>query len=593
MTASQSISGARASSGHCDRSVPSRSASFSSSSSPSGSLHATPGALTISTGFDASGHRVLTSRRRQSVPPSPTKCRKIKTAFGVGDEEDSFSVVPPLAAGLPEPRLAPPTLLLARTRAAVPPSTLTIPDTAAATATTRSPSSLFDPNYTMKSRVTTLERSRSSCHREHLPIKTFTPPPPLVTTSSSSARLTTTLSVLTRSSTLSSSSATTTSASSSSLPGPLTRSNSRLQAFTRRRRSTLKRFSLPNTPSLPPLSPTVTAEGAALERRFSEQPPHEVVVVMGANKLERNTSLGSSYGTCGGSWSSPSVPATPADDGSPVLSSPTSFWSSSAIDVEEPLTTPQDGEKLDPGSAAGSRMNRTENRVVSFDLPTPTATSSVPGPGPRRFGPASAGLDHSPARSSPDRSRNRHARSFSEGMISDSTATRWTATAYGPAFWLAEEELHLTVTNPDLSRTSSRTGGGGGGGGGLSTRPGSAASSSHHLQQLRRSSPPSAPPPASPEPPPVEPAAAPHRPDQTSKLNSNREHPQLESEPEPELELVSVVRPTPVVTPGRAPRATPSSSSTHHPERQQLWVVPPPPPPPPPPPLPHEIGIAC
>ncbi|TKA51837.1 hypothetical protein B0A53_05189 [Rhodotorula sp. CCFEE 5036] len=391
-------------------SVASTAAAASLSSPPRSplSVHAPAMTLTISTGFDTSGHRILTSRRRQSAPPSPTKCRKIKTAFGVGDEDDSASLysssttrsrttLPPLSA-----QSDPHSSFFATTSPAfgdLPPDHSDSPS---------SPPHHFDPVF----RTETSHSLQISKHpREHLPIKTFTPPPPLVATSP--PRLST-LSVLTRSSTLSSSSTTTSSTT-------LSRSNSRLQSFARRR-STLKRFSLPNnTLSLPPLSPTITSEGSPLERRFSSH-----VDTTTTTGLERHASCGgSSSGTCP---SSPGFPPTPTE-GSPLLPSPTSYFSSSA-DPSPFISSPE----LDLGSPPYGKAIR-----VSFELPSANASLKAT---------AAAGTETIPERSTP-RNKSR-VRSLSEGATTESAS--WTASP--PIACFAEEELHLTVTNPDPKSAS-------------------------------------------------------------------------------------------------------------------------------------------
>ncbi|KWU45068.1 hypothetical protein RHOSPDRAFT_33316 [Rhodotorula sp. JG-1b] len=372
------------------------------------SVHAPAMALTISTGVDMSGHRVLTSRRRQSAPPSPTKCRKIKTAFGVGDEDDSASLhassdtlslttLPPLSA-----QSDPHPAFFATTSPALGDS---LPDQSNSPS---SPPHHFDPVFETE----TSHSLRLDKHpREHLPIKTFTPPPPLVATSP--PRLST-LSVLTRSSTLSSSSTTTSSTT-------LSRSNSRLQSFARRR-STLKRFSLPNnTLSLPPLSPTITSEGAPLERRFSS---HVDTTTTG---LERHASCGgSSSGTCP---SSPGFPPTPTE-GSPLLPSPTSYFPSSA-DPGSLINSPE----LDLGSPPYNKPIR-----VSFDLPSARLLRNAP------FDATGAAHHEKASERSPPRPKP-HVRSLSEGATTEQAT--WTASP--SSAWFVEEELHLTVTNPDLS----------------------------------------------------------------------------------------------------------------------------------------------
>ena len=374
------------------------------------SVHAPAMALTISTGVDTSGHRVLTSRRRQSVPPSPTKCRKIKTAFGVGDEDDSASpysssntrsgtTLPPLSAqSNPHPTF------FATTSPALgdsPPDQSDLPS---------SPAHHFDPVFGTE----TSHGLQFSKHpREHLPIKTFTPPPPLVATSP--PRLST-LSVLTRSSTLSSSSTTTSSTT-------LSRSNSRLQSFARRR-STLKRFSLPNnTLSLPPLSPTITSEGAPLERRFSSH------VDSTTTGLERHASCGaSSSGTCP---SSPGFPPTPTE-GSPLLPGPTSYFPSSA-DPGSLITSPE----LDLGSPPYNKPIH-----VSFDLPSARVLRNAP------FDATGAAHHEKASERSPPRPKS-HVRSLSEGATTEQAT--WTASP--SSGWFVEEELHLTVRRTSLPAT--------------------------------------------------------------------------------------------------------------------------------------------
>lgn len=371
------------------------------------SVHAPAMALTISTGVDTSGHRVLTSRRRQSVPPSPTKCRKIKTAFGVGDEDDLASLCSSsnTRPGTKTPQLPSsaqaeaPTTFFATTLPTVRDSPPDHPDLSS------SPPPLYiDPIYR-----TDLSPHIRKYPREHVPIKTFTPPPPLVATSP--PRLST-LSVLTRSSTLSSSSTTTSTTT-------LSRSNSRLQSFARRR-STLKRFSLPNnTLSLPPLSPTITSEGSLLERRYSSH-------VDTTTALERHASCGSSSGT---GASSPGFPPTPTD-GSPLLPSPTSYFPS--LEGPNPLT---EAPERDLGLPPCVKPVR-----VSFDLPSArlVQTASLT---------ASVTENETIPERSPVRTRS-HARSLSEGALMESA--NWTASP-PPIAWFGEEELHLTVTNPDLS----------------------------------------------------------------------------------------------------------------------------------------------
>ncbi|GAA5985064.1 hypothetical protein JCM10908_002507 [Rhodotorula pacifica] len=439
--------------GKVDMSPSSSAGSFSSPNKPSKPSHSSPIALSISTGLDASGHRVLTSRRRQSVPSSPTKCRKIKTAFGVGDEDESLASSASTVSALQD-----------RTTAINTPRTTFSANLASLSSTgytaepASSPSSAADQlDQALSSEATgrlhPVHRSRSC--REHIPIKTFTPPPPLVTTPS--ARLST-LSVLTRSSTLTSSSA---SSSPHQRQGSLSRSNSRRHSFARR--STLKRFSLPipNTPSLPlpPLSPTISST-AALERRYSER-----IASDRNGRLERHASHASSSGT---SASSPSIPPTPTD-GSPLLSSPASYFAP-AFSAYPATPSEVQANTADPPPVKPARVS-----LVSFELP----------PSPR------LSLERTSTRvsASPTAHWGRHTRSLSEGHA---VGGEW---AVMPAFsYLAEEEKHLTVsfafthsphspralgaltrlsvrmqvTNPDIS----------------TDRPGSPASSHHTYHSL-------------------------------------------------------------------------------------------------------------
>ncbi|BGP57580.1 hypothetical protein JCM8202v2_005224 [Rhodotorula sphaerocarpa] len=268
-----------------------------------------PAALTIKTGLDAIGRRLLTRRRsdEQAGSTSPQKCRKIRTSFGIGDDEE----------GEEETAKRPAPLVL---------------DFASAPPILPSPLSPLPPL------------------REHEPIKTFTPPPPLVP--GPSARMSA-LSALTRSSTYSASSS---SSPSSSSTASLSRTASFRQTIGRR--STLKRFSLP-TPAASSLPPLTSRSSFSEEtRRASWQ---SLASSDARHSLERNGSHGSSSG------SSPSMPPTPPD-GVALLPGCMTYFPYAETD---PFAASCAGSGQAKASVPPplSRKSGMRTPVVSFDLP--------------------------------------------------------------------------------------------------------------------------------------------------------------------------------------------------------------------------------
>ncbi|GAA5825359.1 hypothetical protein JCM3770_005234 [Rhodotorula araucariae] len=326
------------------------------------SLSATPGSgnsassislsLTIATRLDSNGHRVLTSRRRQSLQPSPHKARRNKGAFGIGneasdDERDTGgddarlgkvhapfdaagagTLPEPTGAGLglidlgplvhaPEPIPTPPSR--PRLEAIRPPSL-------AAAALAHEPEQLSLPPSPLGPPLS-----------EHQPIKTFTPPPPLYPSSPTKSSA---FATLTRSNTMYS----TSSASSS----PSKRRQS-LQPRKSLSRLTLARASVS-------YGPPMTATFARSHSRRASSP---VIQPLGA--LERHASDSSSAGKL-------SVPPTPGE---------TSASSHFSLATAGTCATTSEPLLRRAGSAGATSARRTSQ--VSFELP-PASPSEVVNP---------------------------------------------------------------------------------------------------------------------------------------------------------------------------------------------------------------------
>ncbi|POY76245.1 hypothetical protein BMF94_0440 [Rhodotorula taiwanensis] len=345
--------------------------------------------LTINTSLDSSGHRVLASRRRHSAPSSPVKCRKIKTAFGVGDD----------GPGQKE-QLHSASLTSFRTN-----------DGDEKQAHAQLNRRQIDPGESLWERpisTSTNAREASSLGAEqahllkrrlsrHVPIDTFTPPPPLDV--HSPGRLAA-LASLGRSGTL---------AAPTSPASPYASSGSISRRLSLGRRPTLKRFSLPNSPVLPPLSPTFAPERFATvtvspsETWGARSTP--------AGSLERNSSHGSACTL--ESTSTASMPPTPQDP-SPLL--PRSELFDSAFF----------GASGDPATLVRPRAP-----VVTFDLPSDRVIEpQKPSEG-------------APSYFSRDAARS-HRRTASAAAALEA------ASEYGPfSACLERDYAPLIVTNPD------------------------------------------------------------------------------------------------------------------------------------------------
>ncbi|GJN93658.1 hypothetical protein Rhopal_006715-T1 [Rhodotorula paludigena] len=337
--------------------------------------------LTIATRVDATGHRVLTSRRRQSTQPatpSPRKCHRNKAAFGVGEESDdegpgeitllekadvddtlhgcNLPAVEPLGAALGlfnlGMRMLDPTLNDVDQSTAplfLPPRSPRLHPIQPFSAITPAPVEFtplgLPPSPTTPCRRPTLE---------HQPIKVFTPPPPLYPPSPTKTS-TFGLPTLTRSNTVHS-----TSSSSSS---PSKRRHSLQPRKTLRRLS----FSRASVSYGPPMSATtaissslITFDAVAMSRRASMPP-------LALTPLERNASRSSATG---GGLGVPPLPGAGSSSSEFADSSASGCTGLSTSD--QPLLPSQ----YDTEAAAPEQPRRAS--LVSFELPpSPTRTRTL------------------------------------------------------------------------------------------------------------------------------------------------------------------------------------------------------------------------
>ncbi|GAA5847238.1 hypothetical protein JCM9279_006153 [Rhodotorula babjevae] len=435
--------------------------------------------LTIATRIDHNGRRVLTSRRRLSLKPSPCETRRQKDLYGIGDDEASGGEdevgddvrFAPSSAGLD----------LVEVGAAIRAPSLGLGmldvDVFAAqggsTSAPLPPSSPFEARSTRPRPVAlqplVIPSSSSPGHYEsplpsptlarlpeHQPIKTFWPPPPLDPPSSPTKSA---FSSLTRSNTTYS----TRTSSSSSATGSSSaakRHNSLLQP-----RRTFRRLSLSSRhgsthggagPCAAPLMSATTF--SSLHERRASAPALQPLDGASVD-LERHTSM-SSFGSGSGSGAF-SMPPTP---GATSSSSHFSFGTGASCSTIEPLLALVQQQSLSSGPCAHARRAS----QVSFELPPSTpsevrrsAATALMGASDDGHAGSSAsagsasgsGPPLSPS-SSFARSR-RHARSASEGgsALQMSVLER----SWVPLEDQAERELArgtLVVVNPDTAPAS-------------------------------------------------------------------------------------------------------------------------------------------
>ncbi|BGP42731.1 hypothetical protein JCM10449v2_006743 [Rhodotorula kratochvilovae] len=397
--------------------------------------------LTIATRLDSNGHRVLTSRRRQSLQPSPHKARRNRGAFGIGDEASDVEredgeedarlekvdaageeagarahLEPMGAAGLglidlgafvhePESMLAP-----ARRPPRAPLQPLQ----------PLQPLALDPSALAYKHKPVFVPPSpRRLTSSEHQPIKTFTPPPPLYPPSPTKSSA---FATLTRSNTT---------YSMSSAPGSPSKRRHSLQPRKSFRRLSLSRASVSYGP------PMTATFSPAHDRRASAP------VLPPLSGLDRHASLSS----CGGGGLS--VPPTP---GATSASSHFSLGTTTS----EPLLLL--GRQSSAGAGGAAYARRASQ--VSFELP-PSSPSEARRAAASDEGHATAAMQGgpplSPSSSFGRSGERRHARAKSDGAaralpLQASVVERgWAAMDE-----TAERELargRLFVANPDQTPT--------------------------------------------------------------------------------------------------------------------------------------------
>lgn len=386
-----------------------------SSPTPSVSL-----SLSIATRIDHNGRRVLTSRRRLSLKPSPSECRRNKDAYGIGDEasgdESDAGNDGPLGKGGArldgELSLELPTTGLGMVDLKSPlfdddeleGPTLNLPSSPPGARPPRGrpvslqPLAIPPPTRACRSPLPSPSLARQVLP-EHQPIKTFWPPPPLDPPSPTRSSA---FSALTRSNTSYS--------MSSSSGSPTKRHKSLGQP---RRTGTFRRLSLSRASvSFGPPTMSATTFSSLHERRASAP----TLPQLGGAFLERHTSL-SSLGSAGGL----SVPPTSS-------SSHVSFATTSgSTSTGEPLLARQQSASSVSGMSPPCTPRRASQ--VSFELP-PASPSDA-----RRAAAAAAGVGEGSAAASDEgyasaaglqsqpltpsssvgRASRRHARAASEG----------------------------------------------------------------------------------------------------------------------------------------------------------------------------------
>ncbi|BGP34649.1 hypothetical protein JCM10296v2_006471 [Rhodotorula toruloides] len=438
-----------------------------SSSSLSSAVPASAPALglTISTRLDSQGHRVLTSRRRLSIAPSPTKCRKNKAAYGVGEgdsegaqdsddgetevvrfecaEDEQADLAGPEKAPFSLPvRLAPTsvpidyvsTLSFVAADDLTPVSSRFAVDLATPKLSPISPGQICPPRpspphlrpLSLPTLSYTVPLSPAS-QPEHQPIKVFTPPPPLYPSSPTRS----TFAVhFTRSNTLVHTSS---SSSNSSSAGTGSASN-RLSLHSRKTLKRLSRHSV-SYPS-PSSAATLPIEPPALSTHISRRRSSSIAPL---TPLERQTSVSSgSY-----SASSPSMPPTPGSSG---CSHEPYFLNSPPVPTAEPISTLAFEADSKPSQIDRPSTPPRRPSVVSFELPPESPTELL-----RRERPTSHDYSRRPS-SSPTRSRG-HRHALSEGQAVGLGLDLHPSWKNDTASMLAEEHWErgkLVVVNPDV-----------------------------------------------------------------------------------------------------------------------------------------------
>ncbi|GAA5895863.1 hypothetical protein JCM8208_005108 [Rhodotorula glutinis] len=439
-----------------------------SSPTPSVSL-----SLTIATRIDHNGRRVLTSRRRLSLKPSPCETRRHKDLYGIGDDEasgdeqDEDVEFAPGGTGLElvdggATIRAPRTglgmldldLFAAHGRSASSPPTL--PHLFEARPTRPRPVALqplvIPPSAAQRHYESPLPSPTLARLPEHQPIKTFWPPPPL--DAPSSPTKSSPFSSLTRSNTTYSS-RTSSSSSANGSSSAAKRHNSLLQP-----RRTFRRLSLSSRhgstysggtgSSAAPLMSATTL--SSLHERRASAPALEPLAGV---DLERHTSM-SSLGSASGSGAF-SIPPTP---GATSASSHFSLGTGASCSTSEPLLGLVRQQSLSGGGGPSAHARRASQ--VSFELPPSTpsearrsAAAAMVGSDEGHGGASTSSSSgtHPPLSPSSSFARSRrHARSASEGgaALQMSVLER----SWVPLEDQAERELargRLVVVNPDTT----------------------------------------------------------------------------------------------------------------------------------------------
>ncbi|GAA5928296.1 hypothetical protein JCM3775_000567 [Rhodotorula graminis] len=432
--------------------------------------------FTIATRIDHNGRRVLTSRRRLSLKPSPCETRRHKDLYGIGDdasgdEQDEDVEFAPAGAGLElvdvgatirGPRtglgMLDLELFAAHGRSASSPPTLS--HTFEARPTRARPTALeplaIPSSAPARHCESPLPSPTLARLPEHQPIKTFWPPPPLDPPSSPTKA--SPFSSLTRSNTTYSS-RTSSSSSATGSSSAAKRHNSLLQP-----RRTFRRLSLSSRhgsghggagSGAAPLMCATTF--SSLHERRASAPALEPLAGV---DLERHTSM-SSFGSASGSGAF-SIPPTP---GATSSSSHYSLGTGASCSTSEPLLALARQQSLSSGGGGPSAHARRASQV-SFELPPSTPSearrsaaaamtvASENGHAGASFGPPPG--SHPPLSPSSSFARSRrHARSTSEGgtALQMSVLER----AWVPLEDQAERELArgtLIVVNPDTTSAS-------------------------------------------------------------------------------------------------------------------------------------------